>query len=163
MLLFGVNHHRSVCVGKQFDPPCSPPPLLHGELYFCIVCIFYHWHAEHAQGLHLTLPSLQHKDFTFYLDVCSGRQGAFPVQEGVKNTQSEKSSKKLLEMEAHDNTALMSEALAESTLCRGDLGHIGRSQTALGLNFIQAICFTGSLFRNIFGAHMRQCILSTGP
>lgn len=92
-----------MCV-KQLDPRRSPPPSLHGELHFCIVSVFfffffYHWHAEHAQGLPLTLPSLRHKDFTFDFDGFSGRQGAFPVQEGVKkNTQSERNSEKLLEM-----------------------------------------------------------------
>lgn len=107
--------------GKQLDPPCFPPPSLYGDLYFwivsrCFLFFFYHWYAEHAQGLQLTLPSLRHGDITFYFDACSGRQGAFPVQEGAKNTHSERNCKKLLEMYARYNTALMSVALAESTV-----------------------------------------------
>lgn len=40
---FGVNQHRSVCVGKSSTPlpHNSPPPSLHGELYFCIVSGFF--------------------------------------------------------------------------------------------------------------------------
>jgi len=34
----------------------------------------------------------------FIFDACSGRQGAFPVQDAVKKTQSERNGKKLLEM-----------------------------------------------------------------
>lgn len=81
-----------ICMcGKQLDPPPLPATsTTWWALLLHCVWIFYHWHAEHAQGLQLTLPSLRDKDFTFYFDACSGRQGAFPVQEGAKNTQSER-------------------------------------------------------------------------
>lgn len=78
--------------------------------------VFLSLASEHAQGLQLSLPSLRHRDITFYFDACSGRQGAFPVQEEAKSTQSERNGKKLLEMYARYNTALMSVALAESTV-----------------------------------------------
>lgn len=101
-LVFVVNQQRSVCVGKQLDLHRFPRHLHYMVSSTFALCLdfffFYHWHAEHAQGLQLTLPSLRHKDFTFYFDVCSGRQGAFLVQEGVKNTQSERNSEILLEM-----------------------------------------------------------------
>lgn len=81
----GANQHWSVHVGKHHIlsvPP--PPPLYMVSSTFCIVSgfiylfIFYHWHAEHAQGLQLSLPSLQHKDFTSYFDSCSGKTGCIP-------------------------------------------------------------------------------------
>lgn len=80
---------------------------------------FYHRHAENAQSLQHTLPFLRHKDFTFDFDGFSGRRGAFPVQEGVRNTQSERNSEKLLEMLADYSTALMSESWQSQLCARG--------------------------------------------
>lgn len=89
-LLSEVNQHPSVWVGNSQILPVSHHLryMVSSTFELCLEFFFffflYHWHAEHAQGLQLTLPSPRHKDITFYFDACSGRQGAFPVQEGAK-------------------------------------------------------------------------------
>lgn len=89
------------------------------SFFFFFLLKFYRRHAEYAQSLQHTLPFLRHKDFTFDFDGFSGRQGAFPVQEGVKNTQSERNSEKLLEMLADYGSALMSESWQSQLCARG--------------------------------------------
>lgn len=71
------------------------------------------------------LHSAAYKDVTFDFDDFAGRQGAFPVQGGEwKTTQSEKNSKKLSEMLADSNAALMSEPWRSRP---GAEGHAGGS------------------------------------
>lgn len=113
--------------------------------FFFFFFKFYHRHAEYAQSLQHTLPFLWHKDFTFDFDGFSGRQGAFPVQEGVKNTQSERNSEKPLEMLADYSTALMSESWQSQLCARGRM----RAREEEAKNHKSLSC---SEWNNSFGA-----------
>lgn len=151
MLLFSANQPRSVrartrvCVCAL--DPCRPDYIVSSSSALCLFFFFkfYHRHAEYAQSLQHALPFLRHKDFTFDFDGFSGRQGAFPVQEGVKNTQSERNSEKLLEMLADYSTALMSESWQSQLCARGRM----RAREEEAKNHKLLSC---SEWKNSFGA-----------
>lgn len=107
--------------GKQLDPPCFPPPSLYGDLYFWIVsrCFLFFFitgmqNMPKACSSHCHLYGMETSHFILMLAQEDRVHSQFRKER--KNTHSERNCKKLLEMYARYNTALMSVALAEQTV-----------------------------------------------